>query len=241
MIPVSLVAKISAADAPDPERPGRVPRAQVQQRRCDQRHREGDQQRFVDEVARNVDGARGEGEQEPSDQRGDRAKDRPEAEDGGHRHEAEHDRHEPHRLVRESKQDLRYQREVEQRRAVIVRRVVVPRAASHEHRGEPAVDAFVVVEGVHPELREPDQGGNDKDDKRPDPEPAIRNRIVGRGLRRVDGLGRAGRHGLGRRVGRGRRGFVHGGLLRDRLRRSGAPVSPAPSGLHRACSLPSAR
>ena len=225
----------------DPERPGRVPRAQVQQRRRDERHREGDEQRLVDEVARDVDGARGEGEQEPSDERGDRAEDRPEAEDGGHRHEAEHDRHEPHRLVRESEQDLRCKREVEERRAVVVRRVVLPRATSHEHRGEPAVHAFVVVEGVHPELGEPDQGGNDEDDERPDPEPAIRNRIVGRGLGRVDGLGRAGRHGLGRRVGRGRPGFVHGGLLRDRLRRSGAPVSPAPSGLHRACSLPSAR
>ena len=61
----------------------------------------------MDEVARDVDGARGQGEQQPRDEHRDRAEDRPEREDRAHRHEAEDDRHQPHRLVRESEQDLR--------------------------------------------------------------------------------------------------------------------------------------
>ena len=139
---------------------------EIEDRGDHQRERQRRQQHLVDEVARDVDLGRRQGQQRRRRERRHRAQVPSQREHERDEQEPEHDRHQSHRLGRQPEQDLREEREVVERRPVVVGRIVGVGAVADQVRGEEPVDALVVVERVEGQFRQADGGGDQQDDER---------------------------------------------------------------------------
>jgi hypothetical protein len=137
----------------------------------DEGEREEDEQHLVDHVAREEDHPGRHREEQQRDERARATDPAP-----GQRHhqedtQAEEGGHQAHPDVVQAEERRGDQRRIEERRSVVVGRVVVPDSGPHERRDEPAVHAFVVVERGQPQVPEPRHHRN-RDNQAGSDEPA---------------------------------------------------------------------
>ena len=134
-------------------------------RREDHAQREGHEERLVDEVSREKDGAGRGGVEGGGGKRHGRARPREQAPQHHQGQQPEEYGGAAHRRIGESQDGHERKREVVERRPVIVARVVLVGALADQAGQEEAVDALVVVERAQAQVLAKQEQGEGEDEK----------------------------------------------------------------------------